>query len=556
MEQKFQIQLQRIGNDKIDQIECTDTENLLEVMLRQGISYRSDCGGRGTCGKCKIRLVEGELEVTTSDQKTLTATEVEQGYRLSCKAHPTGDCTIELLSDSDDYFEIVTQSVNYSDTKKTIEQTEEQSKHHSYIIGIDLGTTTIAIHLADAATGNIIQDYSMTNEQRIYGADVISRISASKEGKRKKLMYLIRKNLQKGILTVVETSGVEAEKVDKIAISGNTTMGHLLMGYSCEGLGAYPFTPVNIGTIEVTFRELFNFGDHDEALSSEDILFIEKMKKVPVVLLPGISTFVGGDITAGLLFCGFYRAERPCLLIDLGTNGEMAIGNRENILVTSTAAGPAFEGVNISCGVGSVSGAISSFDIQGERVSYKTIGDQPPIGICGTGVVELVSELRNAGLMDETGLLSNPYFEQGYPIKLNETHTPYMVTNTHDHSTAMVFTQKDIRELQLAKAAVRAGIEILFRRYGITYDQIDTVYLAGGFGYKINVEKAVNIGLIPKELLGKIKAVGNSSLAGAEQFLTEEDSKEHIEQILSVSKEIYLSEEEEFNDLFIKYMSF
>ena len=353
-------------------------------------------------------------------------------------------------------------------------------------------------------------------------------MQASNNGKKQELRECIQKDLLSGIQAVVAKTGIEKEQIQKLAIAGNTTMGHLLLGYSCETLGIFPFTPVNINTIVLPFEEVLE----------SDYL------KIPVILLPGISTYVGADIAAGLLACDYDRAEKPSLLIDLGTNGEMAIGNKDKILVSSTAAGPAFEGGNISCGVGSIAGAICNIEGVGDQLTFKTIGDKPPVGICGTGVIEIVSELVKAGLVDETGLLDEEYFETGYQIAEDNA------------GNKINFTQRDVREIQLAKAAVRAGIEILVRRYGVGYEEIDTVYLAGGFGYKINIGKAIEVGLLPKELEGKIKAIGNSSLGGAVKYLTQNNTPDRMKHIIETSDEINLSNDKDFNDLYVEYMYF
>ena len=522
-------------------IDCAENETILSAMVRQKIQYRSDCGGRGTCGKCKIQVIIGRLDSTIQDRKIFTEEELQEGYRLSCKAFPSEDVTIKLLSRDEVGMEVVTENrINLSDHKANIE-----GKTDNYVIGIDLGTTTLAVSLVNIASHEIIRTYSAINPQKAYGADVISRMKVSIEGKGDQLRYSVQKCLLEGILSVLRESGIKISNIEKIAIAGNTTMGHLLMGYSCETLGVFPFTPVNIDTIEVDFQDIFlvELFKNNSMLEyrNDEKADLHQLQKVPVVILPGISTFVGGDIVAGLSVCGFDTAKKPCLLIDLGTNGEMALGNRERILVTSTAAGPAFEGGNISCGVGSIPGAISHFIINGEENIYETIGNKTPVGICGTGVVEIASELFKANLVDETGLLVDEYFNDGFPISDNQT---------------IIFTQKDIRELQLAKAAVRAGIEVLVKKYGITLQQIDKVYLAGGFGYKIDVEKAIHIGLLPEELRGKILVIGNSSLAGAIEYLTEPNIKEKIERILSLAEEIHLSNDDDFYDMYLKYMSF
>jgi uncharacterized 2Fe-2S/4Fe-4S cluster protein (DUF4445 family) len=207
-------------------------------------------------------------------------------------------------------------------------------------------------------------------------------------------------------------------------------------------------------------------------------------------------------------------------------------------MVTSTAAGPAFEGGNISSGVGSIPGAIYSVTIDEDNISYETIDDEPPLGLCGTGVIELVSELLKQEIIDTTGLLRDPYFDNGYKL------------------AGINFSQKDIRELQMAKGAIRAGVEILINRFGISYEQLDRVYIAGGFGYHLNIDKAIHIGLLPNTLLNKTIAVGNTSLSGAILALGNNDILDRVEHLISFSEEIHLSNDEDFNDLFVRYMSF
>ena len=232
------------------------------------------------------------------------------------------------------------------------------------------------------------------------------------------------------------------------------------------------------------------------------------------------------------------------MFIDLGTNGEMGIGNKEKILVTSTAAGPAFEGGNITWGMGSVPGAICSVKLEGTEAEVKTIRDEAPQGICGTGVVETAAELVREEIVDETGALDEDYFDDGFPL----AKTP--------DGKEIVFTQKDVREIQLAKAAVRAGVETLLLRYGIKKEEVSKVYLAGGFGYKLNTDKAIAIGMIPEEWADRIVAVGNSSLSGACKYLKDENGDKTIEKLVSISEEINLSADKEFNEFYMNEMFF
>ena len=235
----------------------------------------------------------------------------------------------------------------------------------------------------------------------------------------------------------------------------------------------------------------------------------------------------------------FENRERPSVLIDLGTNGEMAIGCRDKILVASTAAGPAFEGGNIVCGTGSVPGAVCSVSLAGKQVHIETIADATPTGICGTGVIDAVYELKKEDIIDETGLMQKPYFENGFPLSEEGNIRLY---------------QKDIREIQLAKSAVRAGMETLISKYGITYNEIENIYIAGGLGYQMNIQKAEDIGLLPAGCGERIHAVGNSCLKGTVKYLLNRNAQKITEAIAGTAEEINLSNDKEFQEFYMEHM--
>ncbi len=507
-------------------LQVKDGQSILDALMEADDSFTAVCGGRGSCGKCKIKVLEGYLSVTTADKAYFEEKELLAGMRLSCKAFPEEPLRVELNFKGEADFQVLTE---YADESAVHKSAHEVSDSNRYGIAIDIGTTTIAIQLLSLESGERIATYSVINHQRSFGADVISRIKASTEGKKAELQASVQQDLSQGIRQVVKKAaevGVSPEQIIEVSIAGNTTMIHLLMGYDCKSLGEYPFTPVNIELIEGTYQEIF----------ADDFL------QAKVRIVPGISTFVGGDITAGLFSCNVDQQEEYSLLIDLGTNGEMALGNKDKIIVTSTAAGPAFEGGNIEWGVGSLEGAIAGVKIVDGKAEVRTIGDKTPIGICGTGVIETVAELIKEELVDETGCLDDDYFDDGYPLAETES------------GEEIVFTQQDVREVQLAKAAVRAGIETLFLRYGIAKEQISHVYLAGGFGFKLDCQKAVEIGMIPAELAHKVEAVGNSSLGGAMKCLLTEEGWSRVERIGKTSVEINLSADKDFNQFYMDYM--
>ena len=459
--------------------------------MSYGMNTRCDnqtCGGNGNCATCPKRA---------SEQINNGAFEAVAEYVVSEKEGTVNCDTLKAGNEAGNI----------------------------YASAIDLGTTTLAFSLVDIASKQILHTVTRLNSQRKYGADVLSRIQASVDGEQEELRESIQKDLSEGIDELLKEYRIM--DIDHVVISGNTTMIHLLMDYDCSTLGVYPFAPVNTEFILGTAEEIIGYK--------------QPRAEIKTTILPSISAFIGGDIVAGLYALDFATNKEISLFVDLGTNGEIALGNCDRILTTSVAAGPAFEGGNISCGTGSVAGAICAVEINRNDVSdikLNTIYNVPPCGICGTGVIETVAELLKCGLIDETGLLADEYFDIGFPL-----------TNEQE---PIIFTQQDIRQFQLAKAAVRTGIEVLTKEYGITMDEIDKVYIAGGFGYHLNINKAASIGLIPKELATKATAAGNTSLAGAVKFISDANASDTIQRIKNASEDIILANDNDFQELYLK----
>ncbi|SCJ73362.1 methylamine methyltransferase corrinoid protein reductive activase [uncultured Clostridium sp.] len=453
---------------------------------------------------------------------------------MNCAACRRTDCRMRGQWKQEEDFDIVQEY-------ERREQGGRAASGEACVIAADIGTTTLVLQLVGAVSHEILGSYSSINHQRRFGADVVSRIQASVSGQGKALAESIREDLRQGIQKLMEDQGVTAGRISKIGIAGNTTMLHLLMEYPCRTLGTSPFRPYHNELQVIKCRDLFRTTSES---SNQDGKF--PPADCPVILLPGISAFVGADITAGLYACGIHEAKKPVLFLDLGTNGEMAIGTGERLFVTSTAAGPAFEGGNITCGTGSVPGAVCRVTIGPDRKAIiKTIGDRPPIGICGTGLIEGIAELYRTGLIDETGLLAPEYFETGYPLTQEEQE---------GQPPSLVITQNDIREIQMAKAAIRAGLETLTAVCTIPVEEIDAMYVAGGFGYRLDLGKAAAIGLIPPLLVSRAKAVGNSSLSGVTKYMLEAGSiPSHI---AKQAREVQLADSETFRQLYLTYMYF
>ncbi|HCW29773.1 MAG TPA: hypothetical protein DGH14_07965, partial [Roseburia sp.] len=471
-------------------------KNLLEMLQEKNEYISAPCNGNGICGKCIVRYKSGATEPTKQDREFLSEKQLEQGYRLACQSYPTEEYKVEI-PELEETIEVLSQWENQRTEeilKNTAEGTAEKTENALYGICIDIGTTTLAALLVNLETEADCQTAVSVNHQRAYGSDVLSRISASNSGKKWEIQRCIRQDLQKLIRELLQKEKITEQQIKRIVIAGNTTMCHLLRGFSCETLGVAPFLPVDLSWMEGSAADFLGMKELD----------------TKVVILPGISAFVGADIMAGIAKMNMHRSEGYHLLLDIGTNGEMVLGNCRHMYVTSTSAGPAFEGGNISCGMASIPGVISHvFMEETGKAGFQVIGEtdgenkkQQAIGICGTGMIDLVYELREHQMIDEHGTYSDLYFDTGYEL-----------------AEKVKFTQNDIRELQMAKAAIRAGVDILVKKAGIAFDEVDNCYLAGGFGTKIDIKKAAGIGLIPKELEMKTIPAGNTVLAGTKEVL-------------------------------------
>lgn len=519
----------RVMNDKNEEMIISLMDGtLLEALQKQIEGIQSPCGGRGACGKCRVQVMEGQLPVTAQDEKIFSTEELAAGWRLACCAVPEEDLAVRLGWGSEKEIEVQVGFEGESTVSSDKQSDYEEKICGPYGFAIDIGTTTLAVQLISLKTEECLGTDTGLNSQRTYGADVIARIQASVDGKGEELMKQIRRDLWKSMEKLSVDHGISMEDIERVVIAGNTTMIHLLMGYPCDGLGKVPFTPYKISEIYIEGKEVFpGLGSRTE-----------------IQIYPGISTFVGADIVSGICALHMEEKEQIQLLVDLGTNGEMVLGNREKLLVTSTAAGPAFEGGNITWGTGSIPGAVCNAHLENGKLDIQTIQGQPPVGICGTGVVELTAELVKNEEIDETGRLEDPWFASGFPIAENP------------HGEQICLTQKDVREIQLAKAAVRGGIETLLDKYGITAEQVQQVYVAGGFGYRLDYEKAMQIGMFPEEFSGKVQAVGNSSLRGAVRLLCDPERMKEAVETAALAEEIDLSTDPVFQEAYMDAMFF
>lgn len=494
-----------------------------DYIQSQGTALAMSCGGKGMCGKCRVRVVRGRLPVTPEDKRIFSEAQLAQGWRLACKA-----VTREAV-------EIVVPVQEQQGSSALAAEAADEgalslAADHDYGLAVDIGTTTLAAALVDCTDGKILATATAVNSQRSFGADVVSRIGAACHGKGKALQKAVRRDLTRLMKQLLKDHPGTAARCRQMAIAANTTMLHLLMGWPCDGLGDWPFHPVSLGG--KTYRA-------QEVLGPQSPL-----ADATVTLLPGMSTYVGADITAGIWQCGLASSDDLSLFVDLGTNGEMVLGNKDQRFIASAPAGPALEGGKLTWGTGSVPGAICGVRIERGRAKVRTIDHTVPVGICGTGILEAMAGLVREGLVDETGKLVEPYFHKGFPL-----------ASTLDYQR-ITLSQQDIREIQMAKSAIRAGIESLIERSGISRQRVHQVFLAGGFGYYLDPQKAAVIGLLPADLAERTTAVGNTSLKGAIGLLTGAVTLEELQAIAAGAEEIVLGNDEAFQRLYIDYLNF
>lgn len=477
------------------------------LTLSEIVGGERPCGGHGRCGKCKIKA-HGELSpITDRERQMLTEYEISRGIRLACLTYPIGDCTVEALSDFDS--QVLTDG--------EIPEIELVPTFSSYGVAIDIGTTTLAARLY--SNGGIpLASVSGLNPQSKWGADVVSRIEAALSGNAKVLAEAIKKATDDIIKELAFAAKIDTDSIDGVCITGNTVMLALLTENSVLPFSHAPFDVKELYGVSITAEELglknLNGG-------------------VPVYIPPCISAFVGADITCAILASGLLDCE-SAVLADIGTNGEMALFHNGELKVCSTAAGPAFEGVGIKHGMRGAEGAIDKVDIYDGALNAHVIGDVAPRGICGSGLIDAVACMLNEGVLDESG-----YLEEDFTLFPPVTIIP-----------------KDIRNLQLAKSAICAGLITLLDTEALKAENVDTFYIAGGFGNYLNIENAKKIGLLPKDLCKNVRNVGNAALAGASMMLLNVNARDKAQALLKEAKTVNLSVNPVFAEQYMSCMMF
>ncbi len=581
---------------------------LVEVGSEQLSGYQSPCGGRGTCGKCKVQIISGMTSPLSSQEESLLSEEeISSGIRLACYQSIEDDliirefaehremsvetsfnseeemtvdrrfvesvlitCELPTLENNQDIAARVIAAVkekhsltDHELSLNVLHQLAVMNRHLTEIkesveiwvhicngrisgispaeglenffgIAVDVGTTTIACYLIDLANGNIIGTESALNAQHIAGADVIARIGYTmSEGDGSQILSdSVKEQIQDLILNLCGSYQVSPEQITSAAIAGNTTMMHLLLGVDARTISRYPFNPVF--TNSLICRDLFG-----------------ELLNCSVYLLPSASGYIGADIVGGVVAIGMEKSPKTSLFVDIGTNGEIVLKTDSAVYTCSTAAGPAFEGASLSCGSGGVTGVIDSVTYHDESFRFTTIGDMEPMAICGSGVLDAVALLINEGLIDKKGKFT------GTDHQLSDR----IIEVKGQRALAFVgekvyLNQADIREIQLAKSAICTGIESLSSAAGIALEDIEVLYIGGGFGSKIRISSAAVTGLIPAVLSDRVICVGNSSGRGAAGALLDKSFRERCEALRTNMQVIDLSGRKSFTKDLMRNMYF
>lgn len=544
-------------------IEVEKGATILEAARRAGIVIESPCNGTGKCGKCKVRLAwdslphinrHGGRSIEDSNERVVLACDTGITDDISVGLI-SGDCeqSLKILSHGegfeakhDPYIRKVfvpdegTTYVCAGDALLGIEP--GNTRDSSYGIVVDIGTTTIVLSLVDLATGREVAATSSLNPQAMYAQDVLSRIRFASEADGLDTLHgeFIRET-NRLIDIVTAQTGVRKENVYEVIYSGNTCMLHLATNTNPVTLGRYPYHPAISGgeslPAEAQGLDISSFGI--------------------VYLPPIISGFVGADITSGVLATRLHERKGTTLFVDVGTNGEMVLAREGTLLASSTAAGPAFEGMNITFGVRAENGALERFEInENGEISIRAIGNNGVSGICGSGVIDVIGELVSHHAIERSGRFADPARENSVPVVLKERLRKKDGKPVFFLTSNVYLSQKDVRQVQLAKSALRTGIEFLLLHAGVTAAQVDSVLIAGSFGYHLKERSLVNIGLLPPEFAGKIGFVGNTSKSGGHLFLTSQGYREEMSQVTARIEVIELAKYRDFERVFIKNMGF
>ncbi len=526
----------KIEIDESKVIEAEESQTLLEILLQAGEFVDNPCNGMGTCGKCKVKILKGECTPLTREEKgRLKPEEIEDGVRLSCMTNPKSDLSVQLLQKKLEHKVLTTGKMP---------EFERDENLSGFGFAIDIGTTTVVASLVNLETGEELSNSSDINAQKHFGLDVLTRITYEFEHPdtgAKELQEAIVGSLNSMMIEACKQAKVNVKHVQKINVAANCTMMHMLLGVDARSIGTAPYKPA--------FREAQTLKAKDIGLKGADDCVL--------YCLPHVSSYIGADIVAGAYVCEMQKSTDNELFIDIGTNGEIVLAKGGKLFSCSCAAGPALEGMNISCGMRAATGAIEELRIKRDKVEFDTIGDAAPEGICGSGILAVIRELIVTGIVGKRGVfvklddLEETDWRRNH-IRLNGTKRELVICEDPE----IIVTQSDVRQVQMAKGAILSGFMALLQEAEIEMEDLDKVFIAGQFGAHLSVDSLVGSGILPACVQDKLVYVGNSSKTGAYMTLLSEKVKKEIEELANEISYLELSNLENYDRLYSDCMMF
>lgn len=555
------------NNTEIDNIMTFEVKNgqtLLEAMRNNNIAFEAPCGGKGICGKCAVKIVAGNDKLLLPEElKYFSEEQIETGYRLACLYHPASDICIQLNTNNNDSFAFLKEQLERYESispyfRKVYSEPDEMTfcyygetylgsecgdtTKDLYGVAVDLGTTTVVASLVNLNNGNVLSQSSRINPQKDYGLDVLSRIEYQNrhEVGLSILNQVIRNCINEMVMELCNNTSTDASKIYDMTIAGNTTMLHLFLGISATTLGKAPYKSLIEGSV---IRSM-------ESLELKGAAFGQ------VYILPPVSGFIGSDITGGAMVSSLDKQTKTTLFIDIGTNGELVLKIKDKLLTCSCAAGPAFEGMNIFCGMRASKGAIEKIRILENGELYaEVIGGKQAQGICGSGIVDIMSELIRHRILGKTGRIAEasalPKMLQSWVCEDDNGRYIKFAVN----GCSFKLYQSDLRQIQLAKGAILSGIYALTELGGISPEDLDAVFIAGQFGKHLSIESLIGIGIIPSCLNGKISYIGNTARKGAECCLIHKQWRKEVEDIALKMTYLELSQVADYERMFAKCLN-
>jgi uncharacterized 2Fe-2S/4Fe-4S cluster protein (DUF4445 family) len=525
MPESFRIDFEPLGRRG----QARPGQTLLQVAQSAGVGLASVCGGVGTCEECRVRLASGTLTLPTLvEEAALSKADLAAGFRLACQAEPLSDVKLDIPPES----LTAAQRLQLDGEETHLEPQPVVHIHGAHGLAVDIGTTKLAAYLVNLKTGRTVARAGAMNPQISFGEDIISRIAyAGREpdGAKKLQSVLLNtlNNMLAGLCTEAHVSPVSV--LDAVVV-GNTAMHHLFAGLPVEQLGHAPFAPAFTGPLAIPAEKLgVNLGPGAN-----------------IYLPPVIAGYVGADHLAMLLATQAWKSQQNVIALDIGTNTEISLVAHGRITCCSCASGPAFEGAHIHEGMRAAPGAIERARWSDEKILWQTIADQPPVGICGSGILDVVAALLDGGLVKPTGSLKTGN-ESGYVL------VPAVQTGLRRD---LLVTRKDIHEIQLAKSAIRSGLEILLQEAGLKCSELDEFIVAGAFGTYLDIRSAVHTGMFPPLPLEQFRQVGNAAGVGAKLMLVSETMRKQVEGLARRIGYIELTTRPAFTSLFMEHLSF